>query len=133
MFDVPARTVCSVRQVRTNTPLHALALLNDTTYVEAARHLSERLLSDASLSDGQRVERAFRIITARLPVESEKSVLAAALARLRGQYTADKAAAEKLIAVGEKPRDPKLDAPELAAWTTLVSTMMNLDEAITKE
>jgi hypothetical protein len=68
MFDVPARTVCSVRTVRTNTPLHALALLNDTTYVEAApRVTGERLLLDKSKTDEQRLERLFRLCTSRRP------------------------------------------------------------------
>ena len=133
MFDVPTRTVCSVRQVRTNTPLHALALLNDTTYVESARNLAERLLLDAATTPDQKIDRAFRMLTARRPVDAERKIFTAALARLRGQYTADKDGAAKLVAVGEKPRDPKLDATELAAWTALVSTMMNLDETITRE
>ena len=133
MFDVPQRTVCSVRQVRTNTPLHALALLNDTTYVEAARNLSERLLSDPSMTDARRIERTFRLMTARRPTEAERQILIGSLARLRGQYAADKAAAAKLVAVGEKARDPKLDPSELASWTSVVGMVMNLDEAITKE
>ena len=133
MFDVPARTVCSVRQVRTNTPLHALALLNDTTYVEAARNLSERLLLDASATDDARIEKAFRLMTARRPNEAERKILSASLARLRRQYGADKEAATKLVAVGEKPRDAKLEPSEHAAWTALVSLVMNLDEAITRE
>ena len=133
MFDVPQRTVCSVRQVRTNTPLQALALMNDTTYVEAARNLAERLLLDGTRTPEQKIERAFRLMTARRPSEAERKILSAALARLRGQYAADKDAAAKLVAVGEKPRDSKLDAPELAAWTALMSTIMNVDEAITRE
>jgi hypothetical protein len=133
MFDVPARTVCSVRQVRTNTPLHALALLNDTTYVEAARNLAEKLLLDPAATDGQRIERAFRLVTARKPGDVEQKILGDALTRLRGQYSADKDAAGKLVSVGEKPRDGKVDVVEHAAWTALVSTMLNLDEAITRE
>lgn len=134
MFDVPQRTVCSVRQVRTNTPLHALALLNDTTYVEASRVLSEKLLLDKSMADdAARLEHVFRLATARKPVESERHVLAGALARLRGQFASDPEGAAKLVAVGEKPRDPSLDARELAAWTAAVSMVMNLDEAITQE
>ena len=133
-FDVPQRTVCSVRQVRTNTPLHALALLNDTTYVEAARVLSERLLLDKAMADdAARLDRVFRLATARKPAESERQVLTNALARLRGQYAADPDGAAKLVAVGDKPRDASLDAKELAAWTAVVSMVMNLDEAITQE
>src|SRR4051812_22427146 len=109
MFDVPARTVCSVRQTRTNTPLQALALLNDITYVEAARHLSENLLHDAGKSDDARIERIFRLVTARKPTDGERSVLTASLQRLRTQYKSDAAGATKLVSIGEKPRDQKLD------------------------
>jgi hypothetical protein len=133
MFDVPARTVCSVRQVRTNTPLHALALLNDTTYVESARVLAENLLLDKSKSDEQRFERIFRLATSRKPTDAEKNVMTSSLARLRGQYAKDQDGANKLLKVGEKPRDKSLDAGELAAWTTVVSMVMNLDETITQE
>jgi hypothetical protein len=132
-FDVPQRAVCSVRQVRTNTPLHALALLNDVTYIEASRVLAEKLLSEKSKTDDQRLERLFRVATSRDILPSERQVLGAALARLRQQFSSDKDAAAKLISVGEKPRNPQLDATELAAWTTVVSTVMNLDETITQE
>ena len=133
MFDVPARTVCSVRTVRTNTPLHALALLNDVTYVEAARVLAERLLLDKSKSDEQRLETIFRRATSRKPTEAERNVMTASLARLRSQYAADKEAAAKLLGVGERKRDESVDAGELAAWATVTSMVMNLDEAITQE
>jgi hypothetical protein len=133
MFDVPARAVCSVTQVRTNTPLHALALLNDTTYVEAARVLAEKLLLDKNATDEQRLERVFRVLTSRPPAEPERNVIGASLARLRAQYAADEDGAKKLLSVGEKPRNPELDASELAAWTMVTSMVMNLDETITKE
>jgi hypothetical protein len=133
LFDVPSRTVCSVRAARTNTPLHALALLNDVTYVEASRVLAERLLLDSTLNDEQRLERVFRLFTARKPTEAERHVLTSALSRLRAEYTADKEAAGKLVAVGEKPRDPAVDATELAAWAGVVSLVMNLDESVSQE
>jgi mono/diheme cytochrome c family protein len=132
-FDVPTRTVCSVRQVRTNTPLQALALLNDTTYVEAARILAEKLLLDANQNDAQRLERIFRLATSRKPTDAERQVMGASLVRLRSQYAKDADGAAKLLSVGEKPRDPKLAVDELAAWTTVASMVLNLDEAITQE
>jgi hypothetical protein len=132
-FDVPQRQVCSVRQVRTNTPLHALTLLNDTAYIEASRVLAEKLLGDASKTDDQRLERLYRLATSRDILPSEREVLSASLVRLRQQYAKDKESATKLISVGEKPRNPQLDPTELAAWTTVVSTVMNLDETITQE
>ncbi len=132
-FDVPQRQVCSVRQVRTDTPLHALTLLNDTTYVEASRVLAEKLLADKTKTDDQRLERLYRLATSRDILPAEQQVLDAALVRLRKQYSSDKASATKLISVGERQHNAQLDPTELATWTTVVSTVMNLDETITQE
>ncbi len=132
-FDVATRQNCSVKSPRTNTPLHALATLNDITYVEAARALAERVLLTGGATDAARLEHAFRLTTARKPGAMEKQVLTASLTRLRTQYTADREAALKLLAVGESKRAEKLDATEHAAWTALCSLLLNLDEVVTKE
>jgi hypothetical protein len=132
MFDVSPRTVCMVRPLRTNTPLQALALLNDPTYIEAARVLSEKLLQTGSADDTSRLDRAFESLTERLPDDEERKILGQSLNRLRQQYAARHDDAVKLVSVGEKPRDPKENVEELAAWTALVNMMMNLDETITK-
>ncbi|KAF0174230.1 MAG: hypothetical protein FD161_3623 [Limisphaerales bacterium] len=132
-FDVATRQNCAVKTPRTNTPLHALATLNDITYVEAARAMAERVLLTGNASDEARLEHAFRLATARKPSATEKQVLTASLSRLRTQYTADKEAALKLLAVGESKRNETLDATGHAAWTGLCSLLLNLDEVITKE
>ncbi|MFM8468831.1 MAG: DUF1553 domain-containing protein, partial [Limisphaerales bacterium] len=132
-FDVAARQTCAVKTPRTNTPLHALATLNDTTYVEAARAMAERVLLTGEATDDARLEHAFRLATARKPGAMEKQVLSASLARLRTHYAGDQEAALKLLAVGESKRNEKLDAVAHAAWTGLCSLLLNLDEVVTKE
>jgi hypothetical protein len=131
-FDAAARQTCTVKQMRTNTPLHALTTLNDTTFVEAARALAERVLM-AEGTDDQRIDRAFRLVLARGPKPDEVEVLRGALRRLRSQYTADPAGAKKLLAVGESKRNEKLDVTDHAAFTGLCNVIMNMDEALTKE
>jgi hypothetical protein len=133
-FDQGSRTVCTVRPSRTNTPLHALTTMNDTTFVEAARKLAERVMTTAdSQSAEKRIELAYRLVLSRSPEENERAVLLAAVERLKKQYAADKEAAAKLLAVGESKRDEKLDTVEHAAYTGVCLTILNLDEALTKE
>ena len=131
-FDTANRQNCTVKNGRTNTPLHALVTLNDITYVEAARAFAERMLKHGA-NDDARLDFAFRHCTARPPNAEEKQILAASLARLRERYTADPEAAKKLIATGESKPDPALPAPELAAFTALGSLLLNLDETLTRE
>jgi hypothetical protein len=131
-FDSAARQTCTVKQTRTNTPLHALTTLNDVTFVEAARALAERVLT-VEASEEQRVELAFRRVLARKPSVEELAIFRSALKRLRGQYAADGDAARKLLAVGESKRNEKLDVTEHAAFTGLCNLILNLDEALTKE
>ncbi|OWK43093.1 PSD1 and planctomycete cytochrome C domain-containing protein [Fimbriiglobus ruber] len=131
-FDTATRQTCTVKQVRTNTPLQALATLNDTTYVEAARALAGRVLA-ATPDDAGRIAQATRLVIARDPTPEETQILLAGLKRLRSQYAADPAAAKKLLAVGESKRDEKLDPVDQAAFTALCTIILNLDEALTKE
>jgi hypothetical protein len=134
MFDVPQRTVCSVRMVRTNTPLQALALLNDVTYVEAGRVLAEKLLADKSLdTPEQKVAHAFRLATARKATDAERAVLLNAVERLKEQYAADPEGAKKLTMLGDKERAKDLNESELAAWASVMGMIMNLDETISQE
>jgi hypothetical protein len=133
LFDAASRQYCTVRQARTNSPLHALITLNDVTYVEAARKLAERALVSGGARDEDRLAFAFRLPLARRPTAAESAVLAGALERLRKRYAADREAAEKLVRAGESPRDGSIDAAELAAWTGVASLILNLDETLTKE
>ena len=131
-FDSAARQVCTVKQLRTNTPLHALVTLNDVTYVEAARALAERTMLEA-VGDDQRIEIIFQRVLARQPQPEERRVLSEALAQLQARYHSDAAAAVQLLQTGQSPRNDKLDAAEHAAWTALASAVLNLDEALSKE
>jgi mono/diheme cytochrome c family protein len=133
LFDASARQVCTVRVARTNTPLHALVLLNDVAYVEAARVWAERLMKQGGRTPEERLALAFRMATARRPRAEELSVLVRGFQRALGQYRQDRAAALKLVSAGEYPRDPGLDVAELAAYASVASTILNLDEVISKE
>ena len=136
-FDVASRQTCTVKTPRTNVPLHALLTLNDVTFVEAARALAGHVLTGPGLESGagleQRIQVAVRRVLGRSPDSTELGVLSAALTRHRSAFAADPGAARRLIAVGEFPVDPALDPVDLAAWTVLCGTLLNLDEALTKE
>jgi hypothetical protein len=133
LFDAASRSVCNVRPSRTNTPLHALTTLNDITYVEAARCMAQRIMTGANESPDKRLDIAYRLLLSRAPSAKERTILLAALDRLKKEYSADKPAATKLLAVGESKRDEKLDPVEHAAYTGLCLEILNLDEALTKE
>jgi hypothetical protein len=132
-FDTASRQTCTVKQTRTNTPLQALLTLDDVTYVEAARAMAQRALLQPGLSDQDRAAFAFRLLLAREPTPEESKLLLRSLQRLRHEFSADPAAAKKLLAVGESKRDQKLDPLEHAAWTGLCTILLNLDETLTKE
>jgi hypothetical protein len=132
-FDAAGRETCSVREVRTNTPLQALNLLNDVTYVEAARMLAQRVLKEAGPTSEARLQRAFRLVLSRPPTAAEARILNDSLAHSLRKYRTEPAAARKLLAVGEAKADPKLDVAELAAYAALCSLILNLDETLTKE
>jgi hypothetical protein len=133
IFDAPDREKCTARRALTNTPLQALTLMNDPTYVEAARALAQRALLEGGKDDKSRVIYAFRLATARTPAGREIGVLRALLKGRRSAFAADRRSAARLIGVGESSRDSRLDPAELAAWTTVASVILNLDETITKQ
>jgi hypothetical protein len=132
-FDAPDRETCLIRRARTNTPLQALVLLNDPTYVESSRRFAERILKEAGPTPTERLNYAYRLALARVPTVDEGRILLDLYKASCDRFARDAGAAEKLIAVGESARDPSLGAIELAAWTTIASTVLNLDEAISKE
>ena len=133
IFDAPDREKCTARRGVTNTPLQALALLNDPTYVEAARALAQRALHTGGKSDRERIDFAFKLATARTPDQQERTVLLGSLQDFRSTYRQDQPRAGKLLSIGETKTDPKLDPREVAAWTMLSSMILNLDETITAE
>jgi Protein of unknown function (DUF1553)/Protein of unknown function (DUF1549)/Planctomycete cytochrome C/Concanavalin A-like lectin/glucanases superfamily len=133
IFDAPDREKCTARRGVTNTPLQALALLNDPTYVEAARALAQRALRTGGKSDRERIDFAFKLATARTPDQQERAVLLGSLQDFRSTYRQDQAQASKLLSIGETKTDSKLDPREMAAWTMLSSMILNLDETITAQ
>ena len=133
IFDMPDREKCTARRSRTNTPLQSLVLLNDPTYVEAARALAQRMLLEGGHDPGTRINYGFRLATARRPEPRERQVFRDMAERELSIYRKDETSAEKLLAVGESKPDPRLDKAELAAWTTVASMLLNMDETITRE
>lgn len=132
-FDSASRQVCTVKQPRTNSPLHALATLDDPAYVEAARAMAERVLNMGGRNPEDCIEWAFRLVLARRPNLEEKQTLRATLEKLQRQFAGDPEAARKFLEVGESKRNEKLDVVEHAAYAGLCTAILNLDEALTKE
>ncbi len=133
MFDSPSRELCTVKRPRTNTPLQDLALLNELTYVEAARALAQRMMLEGGATPADRIAWGFRRVTSRQPESADLKLLTTGLEKRLAKYRADADAAKKLIAQGESKPDPKLDPAELAAYTLTANVLMNLDEVVTKE
>jgi hypothetical protein len=132
-FDAPDREKCAARRTITNTPLQALVLLNDPAFVEAARALASRMMTEGGTTPDDRIHYGFRLATDRNPAKPEADVLREAFQEELQQYKRHEDQAQALLKVGESPITAKLDKPELAAWTTVASMILNLDETITKE
>jgi hypothetical protein len=133
IFDQPSREYCVIRRSRTDTPLQALDLLNDPTFVEASRMLAQHVMKDVGTSPADRIAAAFKRLTARPPTPDELRILLAGFQRELDRFTKQPADAAKLLAVGATPPDPKLNAPELAAYTLTTSIILNLDETVTRQ
>ncbi|MCE9563566.1 MAG: PSD1 and planctomycete cytochrome C domain-containing protein [Planctomycetes bacterium] len=131
-FDAASRQTCSVKGTTTNTPLHALATLNDITYVEAARALAQLAMEKGGATDAERVAFAFRRVTARKPTDTQVKILVAGVEKQRVLFAEDKAAAATLLKTGDSPRNEKLDATDHAALTVVCSLILNLDEVLNK-
>jgi len=132
IFNAPSREVCAVRRERTNTPLQALATLNDPTFVEAARHLAQGVLTKGGATNDERLKFISERLLARPLSEKENSLVQASLKELLDYYVAHEADAKQLISVGESRSDAALDPATLAAWTMLANEMLNLDEVLNK-
>ena len=130
-FDAPDRETCVARRGRTNTPLQALVLMNDPTYLEAARGLATRLLAEPG-DDADRVARAWLQAVGRPPTADETTVVSTVLEAARQRFQGDPAAAEQFLVVAGGPVPEEIDRPMLAAWTTVASLILNLDETISK-
>lgn len=132
-FDAAGRETCMVRETRTNTPLQALALLNEVTFVEAARMLAQRAMLAGGDTPASRITLAFRLVLARPPRPAELDVLLKGFESHLARYRAAPQAAVELLSTGEASRDERLDVAELAAYAAVASVILNLDEAVTRE
>jgi hypothetical protein len=132
MFDSASREVCTVKRSRSNTPTQALSLLNETTYIEAARKLAENTLRQPGNTDS-RLGWAFQRVTARSAKPSELQILRAGLERRLTAYAAAPEGARKLVSNGASPVPKDLPTAELAAWTVTCNVLLNLDETVTRE
>ncbi len=133
LFDSGSRETCRVRRSRTDTPLQALAMLNDTTYVEAARALAIRMLKEGGATADARVKFAYEAVLIRPPRPEEARILLTSIARNLSAYRVNPKAAKELISEGDLRNPPGVDPAVLAAYTLAASTILNLDEAITKQ
>jgi hypothetical protein len=131
-FDAPSFEICQVKRSLTNTPLQSLALLNDVTYVEAARVLAERMLLEGGKDSASRLAYGFRLATGRIPRDEEQAQLAASLDRFEKSFAEHPDEAKQLISHGEAPRAASVEDLSLAAHTAVAAILLNLDETITK-
>ena len=131
-FDAPAREECTANRVVSNTPQQALTLLNDPSFLEAARGFAEKLLTARSSSDKSRIALGFQQLLGRAPKSKEASSLAKFLAEQRAYYKETAEEVTKLLKVGQRPAQASLDPVELAAWTQVCRVMLNLHESVTR-
>lgn len=130
-FDAPSREECTAERTRSNTPLQALVLLNDPSYVEAARALAERIIREGKSPAGI-IQAGFRHALNRSALEAEVTVLTGLFEKHLAQYRADSKSAEAFLRVGDRPPPGNIPVPELAAWTSVARVILNLHETITR-
>lgn len=133
MFDASTREACTVRETRTNTPLQALNLMNDVTYVEAARVLAQRAWREGGSAPAERLAQAFQLVLARQPKPVERDVIMRAWDYHRNRFENDPTAAQAFVKQGESEPESTIPPVELAAYTAVTQMLLNLDEAVTKQ
>ncbi len=131
-FDAPNREVCLARRAQTNTPLQSLILLNDPTYVEASRKLAERMILLGGPEPFDRLAVGYQLGVAREPNPEEQKIVFELLLEVENRFRTSPQSAAHLLAVGESKSDESINRIELACWTIIASTIMNLDETVTK-
>ncbi len=131
-FDAPSREECTADRPRSNTPQQALTLLNDPSYVEAARVFATHIMKEGGDTDDSRLTWAFRRAVSRAPKPEELTILQKLLAKHREEFRANPAGADQLDRTGEAPLPDGLNKPDLAAWTSIARTILNLHETITR-
>lgn len=132
-FDAPLREECTAERPRSNTPSAALVLLNDPTFIEAARVFAKKVVDEGGTSDNERIRYAFQRAVSRNPDDTEMSLLLQLLKKSRDTYQRDPQAANELFQTGLKDGPAKGDDPvELAAWTSVARGLLNMHETITR-
>ena len=131
-FDASTREECVVERPRSNTPLQALVLLNDPSYVEAARAFAARMIREGGTDAKSRIERGFQLALSRAPRDREMPVLVALIEHHYDQYRADPGATAALLAAGLAPAPLDIDPVELAAWTSVARVLLNLQETLSR-
>jgi hypothetical protein len=131
-FDAPNREVCTVRRVRTNTPLQALVTLNDPVYVEASQALARRMVSSGGSSPPDRAAYGFRLCVARRPQADELARLVQLYDKAVARFAQNPTEAQKLATDPLGPAPPETNVAELAAWTVVSNVLLNMDETLMK-
>ncbi|MBK5293356.1 MAG: DUF1553 domain-containing protein [Acidobacteriia bacterium] len=132
-FDSSMRESCTVRESRTNTPLQALNLMNDVTFLEAARRVGERMMREGGASPDQRLGYGFRLLLARYPAAEERKILAGSLSYHLDYFATKPERVDAYLTQGASPIAAGLDRRELAAYASVASLIVNLDEAVNRE
>jgi hypothetical protein len=132
-FDAPSREECTCERPRSNIPQQALVLLNDPSYVEAARVFAERVVREGGPTDEDKLAYAFRRALQRQPLPDEQKILLDLLRRHKEQFQADPKAAGELLKTGEAKAPADLAPHQVAAWTSVTRTLLNLHESINRE
>jgi hypothetical protein len=125
--------MCTVYENRTNTPLQALDLMNDTIFLETSRKLAERMITEGGTAPAKRIDRAYELLLARQPKPAEQRILLQALTKFQSTYQKDPKAADEFLNYGDSPRKPGIEVTELAAYASVASMILTLDAAINKE
>lgn len=132
-FDAPEREFCTVARSRTNTPLQALLLLQGPQFVEAARKLAERMMTESGKTDAEKIRFGFELVTSRLPKAAETSILSRLYRDRLSVFRSSPQAAKKMLGVGKSEPHPELDPAEHAAWMEVARLLLNLDEVINRD
>ena len=131
-FDAPTREECTADRPVSSTPTAALVLLNDPSFVEAARALAAKIMANDMNDDNERIRWAWRQVLGRSAESEEATLLADLLKKHRAEFTADPKSAEALVSIGISARPNEVNLNELAAWTSVSRVLLNLNETITR-
>ena len=131
-MDAPTREECTAERPRSNTPNAALVLLNDPTFIEAARTLAYRIMKEGDDSTNSRLDLAYQLVVSRLPDDEERAIMTNLLKTTYEEYKMNAKSAVELLNVGQAPKPSDVDATELVSWTAVTRALLNLNETTTR-